>query len=155
LALHVTPASFDDRAAVARLAAAVQEATNDSVTLVYADQGCTGEKASSARHDQGIHLQVVKLPKAKHGFVLLPIRWVVERSFAWSTKCRRLVKDYERYTETLVGLHVAAYAASCSPRPHPSCKLHNTLWSFVKSGDSIRALKGNRLRRSTSVTQKW
>ena len=110
LALHVTPASVDDRAAVARLAEAVQEATDDSVTLVYADQGYTGEKASSAARDQGIHLQVVKLPEAKRGFVLLPKRWVVERSFAWSTRCRRLVKDYERYAETLAGLHVAAFA---------------------------------------------
>ncbi len=64
MALHVTPAIVDDRAAVARLAEAVQEATDDSVTLVYADQGYTGEKASSAARDQGIHLQVVKIRPA-------------------------------------------------------------------------------------------
>ena len=80
------------------------------MTLVYADQGYTGEKASSAARDHGIHLQVVKLPEAKRGFVLLPKRWVVERSFAWSTRCRRLVKDYERYAETLAGPHVVAFA---------------------------------------------
>lgn len=78
LALYVTPASVDDRAPVARLAESVLVATDDSVTLVYADQGYTGEKASSAARDQGIHLQVVKLPEAKHGFVLLPKCWVVE-----------------------------------------------------------------------------
>ncbi len=110
LALHVTPASVDDRAAVARLAEVVQEATDDSLTFVYADQGYTGEKASSAARDQGIHLQVVKLPEAKRGFVILLKPCVVERSFAWSTRCRRLVKDYERYAETLAGLHVAAFA---------------------------------------------
>jgi transposase len=52
---------------------------------------------------------VVKLPEAKRGFVLLPRRWVVERSFAWATRCRRLVKDYERYAEPLAGLHVVAF----------------------------------------------
>jgi hypothetical protein len=52
----------------------------------------------------------VKLPEAKRGFVLLPRRWVVERSFAWATKFRRLVKDYERYAQTLAGLRVVAFA---------------------------------------------
>ena len=52
----------------------------------------------------------VKLPEAKRGFILLPRRWVVERSFAWAIKFRRLVKDYERYAQTLAGLHVVAFA---------------------------------------------
>jgi transposase len=51
----------------------------------------------------------VKLPEAKRGFVLLSRRWVVERSFAWATRCRRLVKGYERYPETLAGSHVVAF----------------------------------------------
>ena len=42
--------------------------------------------------------------------LLLPRRWVVERSFAWATRCRRLVKDYERYASTLAGLHIVAFA---------------------------------------------
>jgi len=41
--------------------------------------------------------------------VLLPRRWVVERSFAWATRCRQLVKDYERYATTLPGLHMVAF----------------------------------------------
>jgi transposase len=53
---------------------------------------------------------VVKLSEAKRGFVLLPRRWVVERSFAWATRCRRLVKDYERYATTLAGLRTVAFA---------------------------------------------
>jgi transposase len=48
--------------------------------------------------------------KRKRGFVLLPRRWVVERSFAWATRCRRLAKDYERYAATLAGLHVVAFS---------------------------------------------
>ena len=57
----------------------------------------------------GIELEVVKLPEAKRGFVLLPRRWVVERSFAWATRFRRLVKDYERYPSTLADLHIVAF----------------------------------------------
>src|SRR5271168_1115663 len=109
LALHVTPADVGDRAAIRRLAADIQDATGDSVRLAYVDQGYTGEAAADAAAVEGIALHVVKLPEAKRGFVLLPRRWVVERSFAWATRCRRLVKDYERYAETLAGLHVVAF----------------------------------------------
>ena len=105
LALHVTPASADDRAEVGRLAEAVQEATGDSVSLAYVDQGYTGNRAAEAAQAHGIELEVVKLPEAKKGFVLLPRRWVVERSFAWATRFRRLVKDYERYADTLADMH--------------------------------------------------
>ena len=109
LALHVTPADVGDRAAVARLAAEIQDATGDSVSLAYVDQGYTGEAAAKAAAAEGIELHVVKLPEAKRGFVLLPRRWVVERSFAWATRCRLLVKDYERYATTLAGFHVIAF----------------------------------------------
>ena len=109
LALHVTPADVGDRQAVARLAADIQDATGDSVKLAYVDQGYTGEATAEAAAAEGIALHVVKLPEAKRGFVLLPRRWVVERSFAWATRCRRLVKDYERYAETLAGFHVIAF----------------------------------------------
>ena len=53
---------------------------------------------------------MVKLPQAKKGFVLLPRRWVVERSFAWVARFRRLARDYERLLETLAGLHFLAFA---------------------------------------------
>jgi transposase len=81
LALHVTPADVGDRAAVGRLAADIQDATRDRVRLAYVDQGYTGEAAADAASAEGITLHVVKLPEAKRGFVLLPRRWVVERSF--------------------------------------------------------------------------
>jgi transposase len=42
--------------------------------------------------------------------VLLPRRWVVERSFAWTARFRRLAQDYQRLAETLVGLHLLAFA---------------------------------------------
>ena len=110
LALHVTPANADDRAQVDQLTRDVQEVTGSSVEIAYVDQGYTGERAATAAKANGIELEVVKLPQAKRGFVLLPRRWVVERSFAWATRFRRLVKDYERLPSTLEGLHFAAFA---------------------------------------------
>lgn len=110
LALHVAPANEQDRTHVAALAEAVQEATGESVSLAYVDQGYTGEVAAEAAEVHGIALHVVKYPEAKRGFILLPRRWVVERSFAWATRFRRLVKDYERLPETVVGLHFVAFA---------------------------------------------
>ena len=109
LALHVTSANTDDRAAINPLTKTVQAVTGNTVEVAFADQNYTGEKAAAAAEANGIELVVVKLPEAKKGFVLLPRRWVVERSFAWATRFRRLVKDYERYATTLAGLHLVAF----------------------------------------------
>lgn len=110
LALHVTPANVQDRTQVGELAAAVQDATGDHVDVAFVDQGYTGQPAADAAAAQGITLEVVKLPGAKRGFVLLPRRWVVERDFAWATRFRRLVRDYERLPDTVAGLHFVAFA---------------------------------------------
>jgi transposase len=109
LALYVTPADVQDRAVVGELAAAVQAETGEQVTLAYVDQGYTGEATAQAAEAHGIALEVVKLPEAKHGFVLLPRRWVVERDFAWLSRFRRLARDYERLPEVLAGLHLIAF----------------------------------------------
>ena len=109
LALRVTPAAEQDRAEVGALAEAVQEATGESVELAYVDRGYTGEEPARAAEERGVRLEVVKHPGAKKGFVLLPRRWVVERSFAWATRLRRLAKDYERLPETVAGLHFVAF----------------------------------------------
>ena len=110
LALHVTSAKEQDRSAVGKLAADVQKQTGKSVELAYVDQGYTGEKPAAAAKKKGIELSVVKLPQAKKGFVLLPRRWVVERSLAWLARFRRLAKDYERLASTLAGMHLTAFA---------------------------------------------
>ncbi len=97
-----------------RLARTVQAVTGDTVDIAYVDQGYTGERAAKSAAAHGVALEVIKLPEAKRGFVLLPRRWAepakkvpamrsivgrraegVERSFAWATRFRRLVKDYE------------------------------------------------------------
>lgn len=110
LTLHVTPADEQDRAQVKRIAKDVQKATGKSVKLAFVDQGYTGPKPAEAAKKQGVELHVVKLPEAKRGFVLLPRRWVVERSFAWMARFRRLAKDYERLPATVAGLHFIAFA---------------------------------------------
>lgn len=92
------------------LALEVQALTSGNVELAFVDQGYTGDDPAMAAAEQGITLEVVKLPEAKRGFVLLPRRWVVERSFAWKTRFRRLVRDYERLPETVAGLHFLMFA---------------------------------------------
>ena len=82
LALHVMSADADDQVEVERLARAVQAVTDGGVDLAYVGQGYTGERAASGAGRHGMELEVVELPTAKRGFVLLPKRWVAERSFA-------------------------------------------------------------------------
>jgi transposase len=109
LTLKVTAANEDDRTQVEALSEELQEATGESVEIAYVDQGYSGDNAAEQAQRQGIELIVVKLEEAKRGFVLLPRRWVVERSFAWATRFRRLVKDYERLPETVAGIHLLAF----------------------------------------------
>jgi transposase len=95
---------------VGELAEAIQAATRETVEVAFVDQGYTGQATEDAGASAGIRLVVVKLPDTKRGFVLLPRRWVVERSFAWLTRFRRLAKDYERLEETFKGVHLVAFA---------------------------------------------
>ena len=119
LALRVTAANEQERDQVGELAAQVQEITGENVTLAYVDQGYTGDRAAQAAKAQGIELMVVKLPEAKKGFVLLPRRWVVERSFAWAARFRRLSRDYERLPQTLAGLHLLVFVCLMLARAVP------------------------------------
>ena len=110
LALKVTPANEQDRAQVGELLGEVQQVTKQNVELAYVDQGYTGESAEIQAAEHGIRLEVIKLAEAKRGFVLLPRRWVVERSFGWAARLRRLSRDYERLSTTLAGMHWLGFA---------------------------------------------
>ena len=110
LALCVTPANEQDRDQVKKLAGEIQKVTGKSVELAFVDQGYTGEQAEKDAAKQGIKLEVVKRPEGKKGFILLPRRWVVERSFAWMSRFRRLARDYEQLPQTLAGFHFLAFA---------------------------------------------
>jgi transposase len=116
LALKVTPANEQERAQVAELARKVQEVTGGTVEVAFVDQGYTGDDAAAQAAAAGIKLEVIKHTEAKRGFVLLPRRWVVERSFGWAGRFRRLARDYERLAETLAGWHWLAFVALLLPR---------------------------------------
>jgi transposase len=87
----------------------VQAATHGQVEVSSVDQGYTGAEPLEQAAKEGIRLIVIKLAAAKRGFVLLPRRWVVERSFAWAARFRRLARDYERLAPTFAGLHGLAF----------------------------------------------
>lgn len=119
LTLVVTPANEQERHQVEALAEQVQNVTGNSVEIAFVDQGYTGENAAKAAQSQGVELFVVKHEEAEKGFVLLPRRWVVERSFAWTARLRRLARDYERLPETFAGLHFLAFATLMLKRLAP------------------------------------
>lgn len=110
LAVSVTAADEQERAQVAELVRQVQEVTDGNVQVAYADQGYTGQDPLLDAAEEGIDLVVVRLPDTKKGFVLLPKRWIVERSFAWLSRFRRLARDYERLSSCLAQLHWLAAA---------------------------------------------
>jgi transposase len=99
-----------DRTQVEQLTAQVQEVTGEAIEVAFVDQGYTGDQLAQDAAAHGIHLEAAKLPEAKNGFMLLPRRWVVKRSFAWAARFRRLARDYERLPATLAGFHVLAFA---------------------------------------------
>ena len=105
LAVTVTPANENERSQVQELAARVQKVTGDTVQIAFVDQGYTGDEPAAAAGAKGIELVVVKHAEPKRGFVLLPRRWVVERTFGWLGRFRRLARDYERLATTLKGWH--------------------------------------------------
>ncbi len=109
LALKVTPANEQERAQVGELVKEVQQVTGEKVEVAFVDQGYTGKEPAAAAAQAGVRLIVVKLEQARKGFVLLPRRWVVERSFAWAARFRRLARDYERLPSSLAGLHWLAF----------------------------------------------
>ena len=116
LTLRVTPADAQDRAQVAAPADAVAEATGETVELAYVDQAYTGPDPAATANAHGIALEVIRLPEAKSGFVPLARRLVVERSFAWASRFRRLVRDYERLPGTVAGPHFVAFACLMTHR---------------------------------------
>jgi transposase len=75
-----------------------------SIAKIFADAGYQGPRVAQVVADTGAwQLQIVKRTEA-HDFVVLPKRWIVERTFAWISRNRRLARDFERYASTGVAL---------------------------------------------------
>jgi len=100
---------------VAELTARVREVTGRAVGVAFVDQGYTGDGPAEDARRNGIRSEVVRHTGAKKGFVLLPRRWVVERTFAGLGRFRRLARDDERLSDTLAGWHWVAMLHCCCP----------------------------------------
>lgn len=76
--------------------------------LIWADGGYAGKLVDWVKQSCGWVLEIVKRNADLKGFHVLPHRWVVERTFAWLGRCRRLSKDYEEFPESSEAMaHVA------------------------------------------------
>jgi transposase len=98
LAVLVTAAGVQDRDGGHRLVALLRERFS-TITLVWADGGYAGRLVAWAAAVLALSVTVVKRTDQVSGFVVLPRRWVVKRSFGWLNRHRRLVRDYERLPE--------------------------------------------------------
>jgi len=98
VAVWVLAASWQDRdGAKGALVAATLAVP--SMRHVFADQGFAGRLVDWARDTLRTTVEIVRKPADQQGFVVHPRRWVVERTLAWLTACRRLARDYERVPE--------------------------------------------------------
>ena len=109
LQVVVTHAKDQERNQVGELTDEIQKCCGGTVEVAFADQGYTGELPKDAAAANGVSLEIVKADEAKKGFVLLPRRWVVERTFGWLSRHRRLARDYERLASMLAAYHWVAF----------------------------------------------
>ncbi len=107
LRLVVHPADVQDRDGLV-LACARVRGRFPWLKLLFADAGYQGEVAACAAAGQGLRLEIVKRPFGTEGFQLLPRRWVIERTFAWLGRNRRLAKDFERLIESSTAMAMLA-----------------------------------------------
>ena len=104
----ITPANVQDRDMIAPLLAIAKHRC-PTLALAVADGGYRGDATATAvREDAGLPLEIVKRSDTVKGFVVLPRRWIVERTFGWLGRCRRLAKDYENRTRTAAAFLVMA-----------------------------------------------
>ena len=99
LGVAVHPADVQDRDG-AKLVLERLQGRLPRLKQLWADGAYTGKLAEWARNVGDWRLELVRRQPGQHTFVVLPRRWVVERTFAWLGRCRRLSKDYEELPET-------------------------------------------------------
>ena len=109
-AIHITTANITDREGAIETFA-LHKQSLDEVENILVDGGYTGENFANAVQDLlGSRVTVAKRSEL-HTFKVIPKRWVVERSFAWLEKCRRLWKNCERKLNTSFNMVVLAFVA--------------------------------------------
>ena len=114
-AMCVTTAEVNDRNGAIDMFTKHQNDLSQ-VQNILVDAGYTGEKfANSVLEILGCTVEVVKRSEL-HSFKVMPKRWVVERSFSWLGKCRRLWKNCERYLNTSLQMMVLAFSVLCVKR---------------------------------------
>jgi transposase len=124
LAVIITSAAVQDRHGARRVLDRLRF-TTPSVALVWADGGYAGQLVTWARRLLRVSVEIVRKPLGIKTFQVLPRRWVVERTFAWIVKCRRLDHDYERLPEhseamikwAMIGLTTRRLSPSPGRRP--------------------------------------
>jgi putative transposase len=102
LTVVVTAASVQDRDGAMALLDVLRHRFA-RLRVIWADQAYTGDLIAwvwTLRPWRKVRLEIVKRPEGSKGFLLLPKRWIVERTFAWLGRYRRLSKDYEYLTQT-------------------------------------------------------
>ena len=107
LALVVHPADVQDRDGLALLVRRIRRRL-PWLAHLFADGGYQGGVAAATAARERLRLEIVKRPAAAQGFEVLPRRWVIERSFAWLSRNRRLAKDFERRIEASTAMVVLA-----------------------------------------------
>jgi len=127
LVVMVTAASVQDRDGGADILRRAHKFV-PSLRHIFADGGYAGRLVAKAKRYWKLTVEVVSKPAGQRGFAVLPRRWVVERTFAWLVRWRRLVRDYERFPETheafvkwaMIGLMLNRLARPPGPRPWAS-----------------------------------
>jgi putative transposase len=99
LAVHVHPADIQDRDG-AKPTLDKLERLYPLLTIILADGGYRGQLIHWVEEELGLKLEIVKRNDDVKGFEILPWRWIVERTFAWISRNRRMSKDFERLPET-------------------------------------------------------
>ena len=121
----ITPANVQDRDGAKLLFEQVRDLF-PRLTTIFADGGYTGPLVTWVRQTCGWALSIVKRMAA--GFEVLPKRWIVERTFAWLTRYRRLARDYEQKPDTVEAMTYAAM-------------VHLMIRRFAKQQRALSALK--------------
>jgi putative transposase len=110
----VTVASVQDRDAVPTLLREAKQVSSRLVNVLV-DGAYTGHVVAEASAQTGVRVTMVKRPDIK-GFVVVPKRWIVERSFGWMNRDRRLSKDYERTIDSSESWILLTFIGRMTPR---------------------------------------